>query len=135
MVSNVQTRPRSTQTDREQVIRKKNAEACPVVQALDAVGTTWRLQVLYALEDSELRFNELKRTTEGRSKTLSETLEVLQEHGLVARRAEMDAPIAVYYRITEKGEALLESLEHLEQWAIDWMDTVEDPGQIRPRAR
>lgn len=135
MQANVRTESTSNQTDRERAIRTKNAEACPVVQTLDAVGTTWRLQILYALEGSELRFNELKRATEGRSKTLSDALEVLQEHELVTRRAEMDAPIAVYYSLTEKGRALVESLEGVQQWAVDWIYDVEDPGNVRPRLR
>lgn len=125
----------STPYNREQAIQSKNVEACPVVQAFDAVGTTWRLQVLYALEGSELRFNELKRATEGRSKTLSEALEVLQEHDLVTRRTEEAAPIAVYYDLTEKGERLVASLEDVGHWAINWMDDVEDPSNIRPRVQ
>ncbi|MFB6228532.1 MAG: winged helix-turn-helix transcriptional regulator [Halobacteriales archaeon] len=133
MSSNTQTSPRSTESDREHAIRTKNADACPVVQTFDVVGTTWRIQVLYALAESELRFNELKRETEGRSKTLSDALDVLQEHDLVARRMEADAPVAVYYTLTEKGQAFIESLDGLEQWAVEWMDDVRDPETIRPR--
>jgi len=81
--------------DRERTIRSKNAEACPVVTAVEAVGTAWRVQVVYALSDGELRFNELKRATGARSKTLSDALDALQEHDLVERRTEPAAPIAV----------------------------------------
>jgi DNA-binding HxlR family transcriptional regulator len=133
MSSNAQTNSRPTESERERAIQIKNAEACPVVRTFDAVGTTWRLQVLYALDGEELRFNELKRATEGRSKTLSDALEVLQEHELVARRVEADAPVAVYYTLTEKGRAFLESLDGLEQWAIEWMEDVRNPENMRPR--
>lgn len=133
MSSNTQTSSRPTGSDREHAIRTKNADACPVVRTLDVVGTTWRIQILYALEESELRFNELKRETEGRSKTLSDALDVLQEHDLVARRMETDAPVAVYYTLTEKGQAFIQSLDGLEQWAVEWMDDVIDPETIRPR--
>lgn len=133
MASNVQADGMVTDRNREETIAVKNAEACPVVKTLDRIGTTWRLQILYALEDTELRFNELKRATEGRSKTLSDALEVLEEHGLVTRRTELEAPIAVYYTLTEKGDAFLDSLEGLREWAIEWVDDVEDPTQLRPR--
>jgi len=113
----------------------KNVEACPVVQTLDAVGTPWRLQILYALRESELRFNELKRATGGRSKTISDALDVLTENGLIARRTEEAAPIAVYYRLTEKGESLLERLDDVSQWAVEWMDGVEDPDEFTARLR
>lgn len=116
-------------------MRSKNIEACPVVQALDAVGTPWRLQVLYALRDAELRFNELKRATSGRSKTVSDALDVLAENDLVTRRTEEAAPIAVYYRLTEKGETLVGRLEEVSRWAVEWMDEVEDPDEFTRRPR
>jgi DNA-binding HxlR family transcriptional regulator len=125
----------STSTNRQEEIQNKNVDACPVVQALDAVGTPWRLQVLYALRESELRFNELKRATGGRSKTVSDALDVLTEHELITRRTEEAAPIAVYYRLTEKGNALVDQLEDVSQWAVEWMDDVEDPDEFTTRLR
>jgi DNA-binding HxlR family transcriptional regulator len=125
----------STSTNRQEEIQSKNVDACPVVQALDAVGTPWRLQVLYALRESELRFNELKRATGGRSKTVSDALDVLTEHELITRRTEEAAPIAVYYRLTEKGNALVDQLEDVSKWAVEWMDDVEDPDEFTTRLR
>ncbi len=110
-------------------------EACPVVQTLDAVGTPWRLQIMYALRDEELRFNELKRTTGGRSKTVSDALDVLDDHDLVTRRTEEAAPIAVYYGLTQKGETLLAQFDDVSEWAVEWMDGVEDPDEFTRRLR
>lgn len=125
----------STVTTQQKDVQSKNAQACPVVQALDAVGTTWRLHILYALRDSELRFNELKRATGGRSKTVSDALDVLKQKGLVTRRTEEAAPIAVYYQLTEKGETLVDRLDTVSQWAVEWMDDVEDPDEFTTRLR
>lgn len=116
-------------------VQSKNNDACPIVQALETVGTPWRLQILYALRDGELRFNELKRATGGRSKTVSDALDVLGENGLVTRRTEEAAPIAVYYALTEKGETLVGRLEAVSQWAIEWMDDVRDPDEFTERLR
>jgi len=118
---------------RQQELHSKNAAACPVVKALETVGTQWRLQVLYALTESEMRFNELKRATGGRSKTLSDALEVLVDEDLIERRTEEAAPIAVYYQLSAKGETLVERLEDMSRWAVEWMDDVEDPDTVRPR--
>lgn len=115
---------------RQQELHRKNATACPVVQAIDTVGTKWRLQILYALRESELRFNELKRATGGRSKTLSDALEVLTEEGLITRRTEEAAPIAVYYQLSESGERLLDKLDEVSQWAIEWLEEVDHPDDI-----
>ncbi len=125
----------STTTTRQEEVQSKNVEACPVVQTLDAVGTPWRLQILYALRGSELRFNELKRATGGRSKTVSDALDVLTENGLITRRTEAAAPIAVYYRLTEKGETLVSRLDGVSQWAVEWMDDVDDPDEFSQRLR
>jgi DNA-binding HxlR family transcriptional regulator len=80
-----------------------------------------------------MRFNELKRATGGRSKTLSDALEVLVDEDLIERRTEEAAPIAVYYQLSAKGETLVERLEDVSQWAVEWMDDVEDPDTVRPR--
>jgi DNA-binding HxlR family transcriptional regulator len=124
----------TTTTPREEV-QSKNVEVRPVVQTLEAVGTPWRLQILYALRDSELRFNELKRATGGRSKTVSDALDVLSENGLVSRRTEEAAPLAVYYRLTEKGETLVGRLDGVSRWAVEWMDEVDDPETLPTRLR
>jgi DNA-binding HxlR family transcriptional regulator len=125
----------STATPRQDEVQTKNIEACPVVQAVETVGTPWRLQILYALRDAELRFNEIKRATGGRSKTVSDALEILTEEGLVTRRTEEAAPIAVYYQLTEKGNTLLGQLDHISQWAVEWMDEVDDPDELTHRLR
>ncbi|WP_420191861.1 winged helix-turn-helix transcriptional regulator [Haloplanus salinarum] len=91
--------------------------------------------MLYALRDPELRFDELKRATGGRSKTVSDALDVLSENDLITRRTEEAAPIAVYYRLTEKGETLVSRLDDVSQWAVEWMDAVDDPDDFRRRLR
>ncbi|MFB6135826.1 MAG: winged helix-turn-helix transcriptional regulator [Halobacteriaceae archaeon] len=102
--------------------RGRNDDACPTVKALEVVGEQWRLHVLYALRNGELRFNELKRETGASSRTLSGALDALQEHGLVERRSEPDAPIAVYYSLSESGEALAPVFEDVEAWAEEWLE-------------
>lgn len=115
--------------ERQEDIKESNAESCPVVNSIDVIGETWRLNVLHALGDGELRFNELKRETNARSRTLSQTLETLSDHGLVERRSEEAAPIAVYYSLTEKGKALQPIFEDLENWATDWLEGHADNKQ------
>ncbi|MEF8840675.1 MAG: helix-turn-helix domain-containing protein [Haloarculaceae archaeon] len=95
--------------------------ACPVVESMDQIGSKWRLVVLHDLQEGEKRFNELKRSTEASSRTLSRVLDDLQETGLVHRRLEEDAPVATYYRLTEKGESLCPVFAEIERWAEDWL--------------
>ncbi|WP_136687810.1 winged helix-turn-helix transcriptional regulator [Halorhabdus amylolytica] len=107
-------------TDGE-TVEERNAEACPVVEAVEQIGSEWRLIVLQDLTDGERRFNELKRSTGASSRTLSRVLDDLEDVGLVDRRVE-DRPIATYYSLTEKGKALCPVFSELESWADEWVD-------------
>lgn len=118
---------------RQEAIRASNASACPVVNTIEQIGTPWRLNVLHALHDGEHRFNELKRATNARSKTLSDALEGLVEAEIVERRMEEAAPVAVYYSLTPKGEELCEALSVLGEWAERWGE--EPPGESPQVAR
>jgi DNA-binding HxlR family transcriptional regulator len=121
----------AAETDsRQEDIERQNAAACPVVSTIDQVGTPWRMNVIHALTDGEQRFNELKRSTGARSKTLSDALDVLVESDIVVRRMEEDAPVAVYYGLTRKGEELTDALGALEEWARDWDEEFSADGPL-----
>lgn len=93
--------------------------ACAVIDSLRQIGSQWRLIVLHDLQDEEKRFNELKRSTGANSRTLSRVLDDLQETNLVERRLEPDAPIAAYYRLTEKGRSLQPVFAEIGTWAAN----------------
>ena len=118
---------------RQQEIESQNAAACPVIHAIEQVGTPWRMNVIHALGSGEKRFNDLKRATGARSKTLSDALDELVEHDIVTRRMEDAAPVAVYYGLTGKGEELLDALAGLDEWAKRWGEEVPDGPNTRLR--
>ena len=99
----------------------EECDACPVVESIEQVGSPWRLVVLHDLLDGEKRFNELKRSTDANSRTLSRVLDDLQETGFVHRRLEEESPVATYYSLTEKGESLCPVFDEIEQWADSWI--------------
>ncbi len=103
---------------------------CYVAKSLKQIGSEWRLIVLHDLQGDEKRFNELKRSTEANSRTLSRVLDDLQEMGFVTRRLEEDAPVATYYSLTEKGASLCPVFDAIEQWGKQWIEATEtNPGQ------
>lgn len=105
----------------ETSVETANQEACPTVEAIEQIGSKWRLLVLYDLRDEEKRFNEIKRSTQANSRTLSRVLDDLAEASLVDRRVE-EQPIASYYSLTPKGRALCPVLSDLDTWAQEWID-------------
>jgi DNA-binding HxlR family transcriptional regulator len=101
-------------------VEDKNEDACPVVEAVEEIGSQWRLIVLHDLQGEEKRFNRLKESTGASSSTLSRVLDDLEELNLVERRVE-ERPIASYYSLTSKGEALSPALKELADWSRDWL--------------
>jgi len=107
----------------------ESGEACAVIDAIEQIGSAWRLVVINDLTEGEKRFNELKRSTGASSRTLSRVLDDLQDAGLVDRRLEEDAPVATYYSLTAKGAALCPVFDAIEDWAVEWGDAADaEPG-------
>lgn len=95
-------------------------EICPVARAFEIAGSKWRLTVLRCLHLwGEQRFSELQETSTADSATLSRVLGELEERDLISRRLE-DRPIATYYSLTERGEALAGVFDAFEEWALEW---------------
>jgi DNA-binding HxlR family transcriptional regulator len=113
--------------------RDHGAATCNVIDAIEQIGSQWRLIVLSDLREGEKRFNELKRSTDASSRTLSRVLDDLQESGFVDRRLEEDAPVATYYSLTAKGRSLCPVFDAVESWADEWLDggtAAEAAGEI-----
>lgn len=96
---------------------------CSIIESFDTIGSKWKLVVLNDLQGGEKRFNELKRSTDASSRTLSRILDDLEDEGLVKRRLEEDAPVATFYSLTEKGQDLEPIFEEIENWASKWLET------------
>jgi len=108
-------------------------EPCSVIDSLEQIGSQWRLIVLHDLQEGEKRFNELKRSTDASSRTLSRVLDDLQELGFVNRRLEEDAPVATFYSLTPKGRSLCPVFDEIDAWADEWLHatpTGEDPAAV-----
>jgi len=99
---------------------------CHVIDSIEQIGSQWRLIVLHDLQEGEMRFNELKRSTGASSRTLSRVLDDLQDLGFVNRRLEEDAPVATYYSLTEKGASLCPVFDAVEAWAEEWMGSTDN---------
>jgi DNA-binding HxlR family transcriptional regulator len=115
------TQPRSADSDHESDVERRNADVCNVVGAVEEMGAKWKLIILNDLQDDRKRFNDLKRSTGASSHTLSRVLDDLEEEGFVDNHKEFESPIASYYELTEKGDALCPVFEALDEWGDDWL--------------
>ena len=75
-----------------------------------------------------MRFNEIARELKINPRTLCQRLRDLEEAGIVERNVISEMPPNVEYRMTEKGQALNQILDSLEDWGRAWMDRKETAG-------
>ncbi|TWF76189.1 HxlR family transcriptional regulator [Pseudonocardia hierapolitana] len=100
-------------------------------ELLDQVLDKWSLQVLDALCERPLRFNDLRRAIPlVTQKSLTATLRRLERNGMVERIVTSTRPVAVEYRISALGKSLQDLIDALLQWT-----TVTLPDVERARAR
>jgi DNA-binding HxlR family transcriptional regulator len=94
--------------------------ACATRQALERLGSKWRVLVVYALLAGPQRTAQLRKRLPGVSqKVLTETLRGMEADALVQRVVvKADAPQHVEYRLTELGHTLEAPLAAICAWAV-----------------
>jgi DNA-binding HxlR family transcriptional regulator len=89
-----------------------------LARAFGFLGKRWNGVILGTLLTGPAGFSELRRAVHGISDSvLSERLAELGRAGLVQRSVDEGPPVAVDYRLTPAGEALLPALNELSTWA------------------
>lgn len=94
------------------------------------LGKRWTGLIIAILLQRPARFAEMARAIPGISeRMLSDRLAGLGEAGLVIRDVEAGPPLAVTYRLTERGEGLRPALMELGRWAERYLT---DPRPADP---
>lgn len=106
---------------------------CPLIVPIKKIGSQWRLTILSELLEEEKRFNELKKSTEASSRTLSRVLDHLMEEELVNKRMEEESPVATYYSLTEKGKDLEPVFKEIQRWGNKWTEKKETQKQTEEK--
>jgi DNA-binding HxlR family transcriptional regulator len=71
-----------------------------------------------------VRYIKFRHTLKGfSSKTLAARLKELQKSGILERQSYNETPPRVEYRLTTKGQELVESIINLLQWMRKWSST------------
>lgn len=109
--------PRSRAARRAAALRATS----PAVTALDVLGHKWVLRIIHSLGERTQRFCELQDALGGaNSATLSQRLKLLEDEGLVERRAISAMPPWVEYSLTPKGTDLRRAIAGVDLWAERW---------------
>ena len=94
----------------------------PVEFALDKIGGTWKMPILWRLKDKILRFSELKRGMPRISdKMLTSQLRDLESNGFINRKVYAVVPPKVEYSITEKGKKVIPIINTIRTFGLEMM--------------
>ena len=99
-------------------IENSNFEDTGFSYTLSLISGKYKMVILYCLmEFNVVRYNELKRYIKPIShKTLSNCLKELEKDKLIIRTEYPQIPPKVEYRLTAKGQSLMEILDQLCIW-------------------
>lgn len=76
----------------------------PAEFAIDRIGGTWKMAILWRLQETTLRYSELKKSIPRiTDKMLASQLRELQADGFVKRKIFPTVPPKVEYTITRRG--------------------------------
>jgi len=108
---------------RSRAARRAEAQRaeCAATAALNVLGQKWVMRIIRALGERTQRFCELQDALGGaNSATLSQRLKLLEDEGLIERRAISDVPPWVEYSLTPKGGDLRTAINGIDRWAERW---------------
>ncbi|MGE0589823.1 MAG: winged helix-turn-helix transcriptional regulator [Cyclobacteriaceae bacterium] len=94
----------------------------PVEFAMDRIGGTWKMPILWRLRDSTLRFSDFKKELPHiTDKMLSSVLKNLEQEGFITRKAYAVVPPKVEYTITERGLRAIPIIEIIRKYGSELM--------------
>lgn len=95
----------------------------PVEFAMDRIGGTWKIPILWRVKDKVYRYSELKRAIPHISdKMLTSQLRELQSDGFIHREVYAVVPPKTEYSITEKGKLAIPLVTAIRNFGIDLME-------------
>ncbi len=94
----------------------------PVEFAMDRIGGTWKMPILWRLKDRIMRYGELKRSIPHiTDKMLTTQLRQLEAEGFITRKVYAVVPPKVEYAITEKGRTAVPVIETIRNYGLALM--------------
>lgn len=95
----------------------------PVEFAMDQLGGTWKMPILWRLKDRVYRYSELKRAIPHISdKMLTSQLRELERDGFIHREVYPVVPPKTEYSINQKGKLAIPIVETLRSFGVLLME-------------
>lgn len=95
----------------------------PAEFAMDRIGGTWKMPVLWRLKDRIMRYGELKKNIPRIThKMLTTQLRELEEEGFITRTVYAVVPPKVEYSITARGLRAIEIVKVIRSYGLELME-------------
>src|SRR3954469_16613834 len=100
-----------------QARRENPVSDCPLTAALSAMGSKWKLIIIYWLAEQPRQFGALRQLMPSISqKVLSEQLRELVAEEIVLREETGAPPAPVIYSLTDYGRSLMPIVTTVRDW-------------------
>ena len=100
-----------------------------IASAMGIIGNKWTALILRDLASGPKRFGELEKSLRGglsttsiSPRTLSQRLDDLQKHDIIAHHIYSDTPLRSEYCLTDKGQDLIPILKQMAVWGSKHYD-------------
>lgn len=93
-----------------------------IKKIMEIFGGKWSFLVLGELHSGAKRFNELCRSLELSTKSLSDTLKMMEANQIIKRTVHATTPVTVEYSLTEKGRDFEKVFFAMKEWGIKWLN-------------
>lgn len=95
----------------------------PVEFAMDRLGGTWKMPILWRLQDRVMRYSELRRDIPRiTDKMLTTQLRQLEAEGFVERTVYPVVPPRVEYAITDRGRRAMPLVRAIREYGLALME-------------
>lgn len=84
-------------------------------------SSKWAFLIMGELHQGSKRFNQLNKSLGCSTKSLSDTLKLLEINGVVERHVQATMPVTVEYSLTEKGRDFENVFYEMKKWGEKWL--------------
>lgn len=97
----------------------------PVQLVMEQIGGTWKMPILWRLQDKTMRYSELRKIPHISDKMLTTQLRELEADGFLNRKVYAVVPPKTEYSLTEQGIEIIELITAIRNYGLKMMEQYE----------
>ena len=94
----------------------------PVQLVMEQIGGSWKMPILWRLQDKTMRYSELRRIPHISDKMLTTQLRQLETDGYIHREVFPVVPPKTEYSLKEKGRAVIPLIVQIRNYGLKLME-------------